>query len=73
MFGLPPHQETLKEKSAYAIARGDCETSNTFDGKWIWKIDLMPKIKMFTWKCFLHSIPMREVLQERDIVQDAQC
>ena len=34
--------------SVYAIARGDCETSNTFDGKWIWKINLMPKIKMFT-------------------------
>lgn len=63
----------FEQKSAYAIARGDCNSSHSFNGKWIWKIDSMPKIKTFIWKCFLHSIPVGEVLQERGIIQDAQC
>lgn len=63
----------FEQKSAYAIARGDYDSSNSFDGKWIWNIDSMPKIKSFIWKCFLHSIPMGEVFQERGIIQDAQC
>ena len=61
----------LEQKSAYVIAKGSCETSNSFEGKWIWKIDSMPKIKMFIRKCFLHSIPVGEVLQEMGIIQDA--
>ena len=63
----------FEQKNAYGIARGDCEHSTAFKGNWIWKMDSMSKIKMFIWKCFLLSIPVGEVLQERGIIQDAQC
>ena len=63
----------FEQKNAYGIARGDCEHSTAFKGNWIWKMDSMSKIKMFIWKCFLLGIPVGEVLQERGIIQDAQC
>ena len=63
----------FEQKNAYVIARGDGEHSNAFKGKCFWKIDLMAKIKMFFWKCFLLSIPVGQVLQERGIIRDAQC
>ena len=58
----------FEQKNAYGIARGDCEHSAAFKGNWIWKMDSMPKIKMFIWKYFLLSIPVGEVLQERGII-----
>lgn len=28
-----------------------------FDGAWIWKLDIIPKIKFFLWKCWLQCLP----------------
>lgn len=61
------------QKSAYDIAKSNLGSLAGFKEDWVWKIDLLPKIKAFLWKCCHRSIPVMEVLQERSIGQDANC
>ncbi|KAK7820123.1 hypothetical protein CFP56_039216 [Quercus suber] len=45
----------------------------SFPGKWIWTLDMLPKIQYFLWKCFLHSIPTKDILESRGLVGDVKC
>lgn len=47
-------------KIAYKIAHGGSNSLTKFPGKWIWKLDTLPKIQSFIWKCFVNSIPIKE-------------
>ena len=59
--------------SAYQLANQG-ETSDTpFQGQWIWKLDILPKIANFLWLCFHSSIPVRDVLVARGINCDRVC
>ncbi|KAK9997320.1 hypothetical protein SO802_022006 [Lithocarpus litseifolius] len=40
--------------SAYILANG--EAPQFFDGKWIWKLKVLPRIQSFIWMCFHNSI-----------------
>ena len=59
-------------KSAYGIAMESSNTS-TFSASWIWKADLLPKIKMFLWLCAHNSIGVKYCLRKRGVVQDEVC
>ena len=41
-----------------------------FKGKWIWKLQTLPRIQFFVWQCMHHSIGVRECLSARGIAID---
>ena len=59
-------------KSAYGLAM---ESSNeiAFTTSWIWKADLLPKVRMFLWLCAHNSIGVKVCLGRRGVVQDEVC
>ena len=64
---------SFEPKSADEIATGTPNWFPDFEGKRIWRLDSLPKVKAFIWKCYLHSIPTKEVLLGRRLANDAQC
>lgn len=48
-------QGNFNLKSTYKFAMGEDHVEN-FPGKWIWKVDILPRIQTFTWQC-LHNMP----------------
>ncbi|KAL0003965.1 hypothetical protein SO802_011526 [Lithocarpus litseifolius] len=59
-------------KSAYGITMESSNTSS-FLASWIWKADLLPKIRMFLWLCAHSSIGVKVCLEKRGVVQDEVC
>ena len=59
-------------KCAYRLAMGLAESDN-FVAKWIWKADLLPKIKTFLWMCAHNSIGVKVCLERRGAVHDNVC
>ena len=59
-------------KSTYGIAM---ESSNiiAFSASWIWKVDLLPKVRLFLWLCAHNSIGVKVCLERRGVVQDEVC
>ena len=60
-------------KSAYAWLNKPQQIDVTFQGKWIWKIDTLPKIINFLWLCMHNSLLVKAVLAMRGIIQDSSC
>ena len=60
-------------KSAYLIACGATSSEVCFQGAWIWKLKTLPKIQMFLWKCYHHSIPIKAVLAQKGIQMPPCC
>lgn len=60
-------------RNAYTLACDNPIMQNHFGGTWIWKVDTLPKIQMFIWKCFLNSILVKDELPRRGIELDASC
>ncbi|KAK9988172.1 hypothetical protein SO802_028411 [Lithocarpus litseifolius] len=58
--------------SAYNIAT-DQVSGDSFRGKWIWKSKVLPRIQSFVWQCYHESIGVREVLNRRGMLLEAQC
>lgn len=58
-------------KSAYCLATNNepCQ----FDGEWIWKAKVLPKIKFFVWKCMHNSVGIKACLAERGMSTDMLC
>ena len=44
-----------------------------FRGKWIWKLNTLPRIQSFVWQCIHHSISVRECLTARGMDIDNSC
>lgn len=59
-------------KSAYRIAMGE-EHVEYFLGKWIWKVDILPRIQTFTRQCLHNSIGVKHFLVRRGMLIDATC
>ena len=53
--------------SAYQLANEDNATENQFQGQWLWKLDVLPKILSFLWLCVHGSILVKSVLATRGI------
>ena len=53
---------------AYILANG--EAPQFFNGKWIWKLKVLPRIQSFFWMCFHNSIATRERLASRGLQVD---
>ena len=47
--------------------------NQTFEGHWIWKLDIWPKITCFLWLCFHDSVPIKQVIAKREINCDPRC
>lgn len=60
-------------KSAYLQYIEDNNAETSFQGQWIWKLDILPKIIMFLWLCFHTSVPVKSVLATRGINCDNKC
>nr|POE65570.1 putative ribonuclease h protein [Quercus suber] len=48
--------------SAYAQLRPEDTENQPFEGHWIWKLDIWPKITSFLWLCFHDSVPVKQVI-----------
>lgn len=59
-------------KSAYKIAMGE-DYVELFPGKWIWKVDILPRIQTFTWQCLHNSIGVKDCLVRRGMLEDVIC
>lgn len=44
-----------------------------FSASWIWKVNLLPKIKMFMLLCAHNSISVKACLERKGVVQDNVC
>ena len=61
-------------KSATWLARGPQATPNyDWPHKWIWKIDTVPKIKVFLWQLCHKAIPVRGLLLRKGLQIDPIC
>ena len=59
-------------KSAYLLATNQME-ADSFSGSWIWKLQTLPRIQMFIWKCMHNSFGVKECLAKRGIPLDTSC
>ena len=59
-------------KSAYGLAM-ESSNESAFTASWIWKIDLLPKVRMFLCLCAHNSISVTVCLGRRGVVQDEVC
>ena len=57
--------------SAYTLANG--EAPQFFNGKWIWKLKVLPRIQFFIWMCLHNSIATRERLVSRGLRMSLLC
>ena len=82
MRATPLRRYTVREnhRSWISSLNGDFDPSNVyllainenletpdFHGKWIWKLQTLPKIKMFLWKCLHMSLLVKAILTHRGI------
>ena len=54
-------------RNAYLLAIDENLKRSDFHGKWIWKLQTLPKIKMFLWKCLHMSLLVKAILTHRGI------
>ena len=59
--------------SAYQLANKDNTTRNQFQGHWLWKFDILPKIISYLYLRVHGSIPVKSVLVARGINYDKTC
>lgn len=59
-------------KSAYVLASG-FETMTQFLGSWIWKANILPRIKTFLWMCVQNSIGVKTCLVREGVVEKDMC
>ena len=63
---------TFDLKSTYRIAMGD-ECIKPFSALWIWKVNTLPRIRTFLWKCAHNSIGVKVCLERRGVSHDTTC
>ena len=57
--------------SAYTLANG--EAPQFFNGKWSWKLKVLPRIQFFIWMCLHNSIATQERLVSRGLQMSLLC
>ena len=58
--------------SAYKLAT-TVGNSAQFEGSWIWKVKILPRIQSFVWLCLHNSIGVKDCLLTRGIVLENSC
>ena len=58
---------------AYAQLKPESIENQIFEGHWIWKLNIWPKIMSFLWLCFHDSVPVKQVIAKRGISCDTRC
>ena len=58
-------------KSAHDLATDNKHIP--FEGEWLWKIQTLPKIQFFLWKCLHNSIGVKSCLTARGVYLDPLC
>ena len=56
-------------KTAYMLGK----SGNLDDFHRAWSLDVSPKVRHFLWHACMKSLPVREVLQRRHLVENASC
>jgi len=83
---IPLHIDPFKDEWCWSLTRNgmfstksatwmchDLDRTSTWEGKWIWKINLPPKIKIFLWQIYHNSLPIRGTLLRRGMHIDVTC
>ncbi|XP_057792367.1 uncharacterized protein LOC131009155 [Salvia miltiorrhiza] len=67
-------------KSGYNLAielkqREEASSSNSLNSlsSWIWGLDVIPKVKLFLWKCMVNALPTSNMLRRRGIDVEVIC
>ena len=60
-------------KSATWLASDQIQEPTLWQFRWIWRIDTMPKIKIFLWQMCHNALPIRGTLLRRGCRIDPQC
>ena len=60
-------------KHAYNLAFGEVGPTFSFDDKWIWKLKCYPKMHLFIWKCIHNSLPVKNTLHHRGLIENPSC
>ena len=60
-------------RSAYKLACGVSQLQCNFKGQRIWKLDTLPKIQCFVWKCYMKCLPVKSLLVYQGIAKVNQC
>lgn len=60
-------------KSEYQIATNGDVNCTPFPGQWVWKVNTLPKIQSFVWRCYHNGIGTRMCLARRGIQIDPMC
>ena len=65
-------------KGSFDMGRDYLITTNLMEAKsfacsWIWKLQILPRIQMFIWRCMHNSIAVKEVVAKRGILLDTSC
>ncbi|XP_057775116.1 uncharacterized protein LOC130994098 [Salvia miltiorrhiza] len=67
-------------KSGYRLAveiqnRDAASSSNPYGHlwSWIWALDVIPKVKMFMWKCLANALPTAQALRRKNVNVDVLC
>ena len=55
--------------SAYLIA-SNLMDAESIAGSWIWKLQILPRIQMFIWRCMHNSVVVKEVVAKKGILID---
>ena len=73
MFWSGVNQGDFDLKHAYDLAMGSDSDAGSFNGKWVWKLDIIPRVKAFIWQCLHNAIGVRECLVKRCISESDTC
>lgn len=63
----------FNRNSAYLLIVQFENSMATFNGKWIWKLNTLPRVQSFIWMCYHRSIATCECLASRGIQVDIYC
>ena len=63
---------TFNIGSAYKLATR-VGSDASFEGSWIWKVKILPRIQSFVWLCLHNSIGVKDCLLSRGIVLESSC
>ena len=63
----------FSSRTAYALANSSHFLSNDFQGVWIWELDVLPKVISFLWLCMHRSVPVKNTLVSRGIIEEDSC
>jgi len=71
--GLAGLEKFITRSVAWASHESFSHKDHAWPFKWIWQLDVTPKIKIFLWQMLHNALPMRGVLVQRGMLIDPTC